>query len=46
MIYGGLFDLDNKITRREELSKVINDPSFWNSDNRESYLKEYNNLDE
>ena len=46
MIYGGLFDLDSKIDRKNELNNIINDVSFWNSDNRESILKENNSLNE
>ena len=42
MIYGGLFDLDSKICRKEELNKIINDVSFWNSDDREEIIKESN----
>ena len=44
MIYGGLFDLDIKIKRKEELDNVINSASFWSSDNRETILKERNSL--
>ena len=46
MIYGGLFDLDSKIKRKDELDGIINSPSFWNSDNRESILKESNSLNQ
>ena len=46
MIYGGLFDLDNKLVRKSELESIINDVSFWNSDDRESILKENNSLNE
>ena len=46
MIYGGLFDLDSKIDRKNELDNIINDVSFWNSDNRERILKENNSLNE
>ena len=45
MIYGGFFDLDSKIKRREELNKVINDVNFWNSSNKDNDLKEFNELD-
>ena len=45
MIYGGFFDLDNKIKRREELNKIINDVNFWNSNNKDNDLKEFNELD-
>ena len=44
MIYGGLFELDSKISRRDELNKIINDVNFWNSPNKDEDLKEYNNL--
>ena len=44
MIYGGLFDLDNKIGRRDELDKIINDVNFWNSQNKDDILKECNYL--
>ena len=46
MIYGGLFDLDKKLVRKSELDSIINDISFWNSDNRENVLKENNSLNE
>ena len=29
MIYGGLFDLDNKIKRLDELEVIINDANLW-----------------
>lgn len=44
MIYGGIFDLDNKKKRREELDKKINDVNFWNSSNKDNDLKEFNEL--
>lgn len=44
MIYGGLFELDNKIIRRDELAKTINDADFWNSSNKDEVLKEHNEL--
>ena len=44
MIYGGLFDLDNKISRKDKLDKIINDVSFWNSNNKDEILKEHNSL--
>ena len=44
VIYGGLFDLDNKLLRRDELNKIINDVDFWNSSNKDNDLKEYNDL--
>ena len=44
LIYGGLFDLDSKIKRKEELNKIINSVDFWNSPNKDDNLKEFNNL--
>ena len=44
MIYGGLFDLDSKIKRRDELDKIINSVDFWNSSNKDDIIREYNNL--
>ena len=44
MIYGGLFDLDNKIKRKEELNEIINDVSFWSTSSKDDILKEYNSL--
>ena len=44
MIYGGHFDLDNKIQRRKDLSQIINSQDFWNNSNKDDYLKEYNSL--
>ena len=46
MIYGGLFDLDSKLKRKEELDSLVNSESFWCSDNREVILKESNTLRE
>ena len=46
MIYGGLFDLDSKLKRKEELDEVINSASFWGSLDREKILKENNSLNE
>lgn len=45
MICGGIFDLDNKIKRKEELDKIINDVNFWNSDNKENDLREFSELE-
>ena len=45
MIYGGHFDLDNKIIRRDELSKKINDALFWSTEDKDDILKEHNSLD-
>ena len=44
MIYGGLFDIDSKIIRKDVLDQTINSPDFWNTDNKEMQLKEYNDL--
>ena len=44
MIYGGLFELDKKIIRRDELDKIINSVDFWNKQDKDDNLKEYNNL--
>ena len=44
MIYGGLFDLEQKIIRRDQLNDIINDVNFWNSNDKDNNLKEYNNL--
>lgn len=46
MIYGGLFDLDKKLERKNELDNIINDVSFWNSTDRESILRESNSLND
>ena len=42
MIYGGLFDIDSKIIRKDVLDQTINSPDFWNTDNKEMQLKQYN----
>ena len=44
MIYGGLFDLDSKINRRDELDKLVNDVNFWNRSDKDDILKEFNSL--
>ena len=44
MIYGGLFDFDNKIKRKEEINEMINDVSFWSTSSKDDVLKEYNSL--
>ena len=44
MIYGGLFDLDNEIKRKEEINEIINDVSFWSTSSKDDVLKEYNSL--
>ena len=44
MIYGGLFELDSKIVKRDELNAMINDVNFWNRSDKDDILKEYNTL--
>lgn len=44
MIYGGLFELDKKIVRRDELNTIINDVNFWNRSDKDEILKENNSL--
>lgn len=44
VIYGGHFDLDSKIDRRDELDKIINSVDFWSSSNKDNDLREFNNL--
>lgn len=45
MIYGGLFDPDQKNKRIEELSGVMEDSNFWNDkQNSESVISELNSL--
>ena len=44
MIYGGLFDLDNKIIRRDSLEATINSVNFWDSSDKDNNLKEFNSL--
>lgn len=44
VIYGGLFDLDNKIKRRNELDEIINSVDFWSSSNKDNDLREFNDL--
>ena len=44
MIYGGHFDLDSKISRKDELDKIINNVNFWNMSDKDNILKEYNSL--
>ena len=44
LIFGGLFDLDSKIKRKNELNEIINSETFWNSNEREQILKEFNDL--
>ena len=44
MIYGGLFDLDSKIKRKDKLNQIINSVDFWSSPNKDDNLKEFNSL--
>ena len=44
MIYGGLFELDDKIKKFSDLSKVINNDNFWQNSDNDKILKEYNSL--
>lgn len=41
---GGLFDLEEKKKRREELQEEINKEHFWSREDRETILKEENSL--
>lgn len=40
MIYGGLFDLDKKIERLDEINKIMNESDFWNRSDKDDILKE------
>lgn len=40
MIYGGLFDLDKKIERLDEINKIMNESDFWNKSLKDDILKE------
>lgn len=40
MIYGGLFDLDKKIERLDEINKIMNESDFWNRSFKDDILKE------
>ena len=44
LIFGGLFELDKKITRIDELDKTMNDQEFWSRDDSNDILNEVNNL--
>ena len=44
LIFGGLFELDNKIKRLSELNKIINSDNFWQNSDNDKILKEYNSL--
>lgn len=41
MTSGGLFDLENKITKKESLDKEINNSTFWNRNDREQVMQEH-----
>lgn len=45
MIYGGLFDVDRKIKSINELEEIINNPNFWNDqDKAQAVIEDRNNL--
>lgn len=45
MIYGGLFDIDNKIKREDEINKLMLDPLFWdNRDEADKLVREFKEL--
>lgn len=45
MIFGGLFDLDNKVDRLNALNEEINNPKLWNNKTyANKILNEYNEL--
>ena len=44
LIFGGLFELDKKITRIDELDKTMNDQEFWSRDDSNDILNEINRL--
>ena len=44
LIFGGLFELDKKISRIDELDKIMNDQGFWSRDDSNDILNEVNNL--
>lgn len=45
MIYGGRFDVDRKIKSISELEEIINNPNFWNDqDKAQTVIEERNNL--
>lgn len=44
LIFGGLFELDKKISRIDELDKIMNDQGFWSRDDSNDVLNEVNNL--
>lgn len=40
MIYGGLFDIDSKERKLDEINILINDSSFWKREDKDKILKE------
>ena len=43
--YGGLFDIDNKLSKHQELISLMSDPNFWNDkDKADEIIKEASNL--
>ena len=44
LIFGGLFELDKKITRIDELDKTMNDQEFWSRDDSNDILNEINKI--
>ena len=44
LIFGGLFELDKKISRIDELNKIMNDQEFWSRDDSNDILNEINRL--
>ncbi len=39
IVYGGLFDLDNKIKELDNINESINESSFWNRTDKDEILK-------
>ena len=45
MIYGGYFEPDNKLKRKDELEKLMNNPGFWDDKkSSESVISELNSI--
>lgn len=45
MIYGGYFEPEKKLKRKEELQIQMNEPTFWNDKrNSEKIINEFNNI--
>ena len=42
--YGGHFDFDNKNNRLRSLNDIINGDGFWNREDKDEILKEYNSI--